>query len=237
VGDLWLVAPAGLAAAVALVAGLFSFAGRGRQLTYALCLALTPLAGAAILGLLNIKPYNVRYVAVIFPLLMVFLGAGVARLGRRGVLIWGVVVLFCLLSVWGYYFDPRYAREDIRGVARYVEMKERDGDVVLVPVVPHLFSFYFEGEADRHVLYKGQTRTAGEIAGNVAAASAGHERLWFVDSRLWFIDEKRRLPAYLDQSFDLLDRQEFAGAVLSLYDLEEGPKTDSETAEEPESSH
>lgn len=220
---LWLVVPAGVVAAVVLVAGLLSLCRERRRVLFSVCLALTPLAGAAILGLFNVKPYNVRYVAVVFPVLMAIMGAGVARLGRRGVLLWGVVVLFCLVSVWGYYFDPRHAREDIRGVARYVEANERPGDVVLVPVVPHLFSFYFEGESDRHVLYKGQVRTAEDIAENVRKATAGHERLWFVDSRLWFIDEKRLIPAHLGESFDLLDRREFAGAVVSLYDIESVP--------------
>jgi hypothetical protein len=192
---------------------------RRPALAFVVAVALAPVIGTALLALLNIKPFNVRYVAVIFPALLVVLGAGIAGLGRRGVLLWGAVLLFCLVSARGYYFDPRYAREDVRGATRYVEAHEAPGDAVLVPIVPHLFAFYFEGDAERYVLYRGQTRSSADIERYVEAAVEGHRRLWFIDTRLWFIDEERLLPAYLDASYRLVDRQEFAGAVLSLYDV------------------
>ncbi|MBN2565556.1 MAG: hypothetical protein JXB46_07575, partial [Candidatus Eisenbacteria bacterium] len=219
-GHLWLVGPAGVAGAWALLAGLKALSKRRPVLLYVSCIVLVPLAAAAILALFNVKPFNVRYVGVVFPVLMVILGAGIGSMRRTRALLWGAVVLFCLVSARGYYFEPRYAREDVRGVARYVAQHEAQGDVVLVPVVPHLFGFYFEGEADRRVIFKGQARTAEDIAASVHEAAVGHDRLWFVDSRLWFIDKNRRLPAYLDASYRLLDRREFAGATVSLYQLE-----------------
>jgi uncharacterized membrane protein len=217
---LWLVVPAALAALCALGAGLAALRQRRLALLYVMSIVLTPLVAAGVLALLNIKPFNVRYVAVFFPVLMVTFGAGIASLRRTGALLWGIVILFCLVSARGYYFDPRYAREDVRDAARYVHEHEKPGDVVLVPVVPHVFGFYFEGEAERRVIYRWQTRTAENVAEGVRSVVSGHRRLWFVDSRLWFIDENRRLPAYLDASYRLLDRERFPGATLSLYELD-----------------
>jgi hypothetical protein len=218
---IWIVLPAGAAALVGLVAGIVELQRRRPALAYVASVALAAVGGTAALALLNIKPYNVRYVSVVFPVLAVTLGAGVVRLGRRGILLWGLVLLFCLVSARAYYFDPRYAREDVRGAARHVELHEKPGDVVLVPIVPHVFSFYFKGEADRFVLYRGQAKSAEGIEATVEAATEGRGRLWFVESRLWFIDPDRRLPAYLESRYALLDRREFAGVELSLFDLNE----------------
>jgi 4-amino-4-deoxy-L-arabinose transferase-like glycosyltransferase len=230
-GHLWLVVPAALAALVALVVGVVALHRRKPALAYVLTATVVPVAAASILAMLNIKPFNVRYVSVVFPFVMVALGAGMSRSRRVGSLLWGLVVLLCLVSAWGYYFDPRYAREDVRAAARYVQAHEEPGDVVLVPVVPHLFAFYFEGQAEQRVLYKGQVRSPEDIAANVASLTEGSSRLWFVDSRLWSIDEKRSLPAFLNATYLLMDRETFPGATVSLYRLRAAAGEPNETSD------
>ncbi len=144
-------------------------------------------------------------------------------LGRQAAISSTKGCLFSLLSLGNYYFVPAYAREDVRGVARYVAENERPGDIVLVPVVRDVFDFYFEGSAELFVLYRGQTASADRILSVVGERSAGRERLWFVDSRLWHMDEAQRTPGVLDERYRRLDSREFAGAKVTLYDLDERP--------------
>ncbi len=219
---LWLVVPAGLIAAAGFVLGLRKLWLGGSAGRLVAVVVVVPFLAATALALLNIKPFNVRYVAVMLPVVVVTVAAGVAALpARRGAWLWAGVVLFSLLSLGRYYFVPDYSREDVRGAARYVAANERPGDIVLVPVVRDVFKFYFEGSADNFVLYRGQTASAERLRSVVESRVQGHERLWFVESRLWRMDEDLRTPIVLGELYREVDRREFAGATVTLYDLDE----------------
>jgi hypothetical protein len=218
---LWLVVPAGLVAAAAFLLGFRWLWVRGEAGRLLASVVIVPFAAAALLALLNIKPFNVRYVAVMLPVVVVTLSAGVVSLPvRRGAWLWAAVVLFSLLSLRNYYFTPEYAREDVRGVARYVAENERPGDIVLVPVVRDIFTFYYVGQAEHFVLYRGQTKSADAVLRVVDERTEGFKRLWFVDSRLWHMDPARRTPSVLDERYERLDSRSFPGATVSLYALD-----------------
>lgn len=221
---LWLVVPAGLVAAAGFLLGfrrLWADGGAGRLVA---SVVVVPFAAAAVLALLNIKPFNVRYVAVMLPVVVVTLSAGVASLPvRRGAWLWAAVVLFSLVSLGNYYYVPEYAREDVRGAARYVAENERPGDIVLVPVVRHVFEFYFEGQAELFGLYRGQTRSSDGIQRVVDERTEGLTRLWFVDSRLWHMDPGGRTPSVLEERYERLETRRFAGATVTLYALDGSP--------------
>ncbi|MFQ5945019.1 MAG: glycosyltransferase family 39 protein [Anaerolineae bacterium] len=51
--------------------------------------------------------------------------------------------------LWNYYFDPAYARDDYRGLARHLEVAAGSGDAILLnaPTQVEIFSYYYGGEA------------------------------------------------------------------------------------------
>jgi len=218
---LWLVVPAGLVAAAGFLLGFRWLWSRGEAGRLVASVVIVPFGAAALLALLNIKPFNVRYVAVTLPVVVVTLSAGVVSLPvRRGAWLWVAVALLSLVSLRNHYFVPEYAREDIRGVARYVAENERPGDIVLVPVVRDVFTFYFDGQAEHFVLYKGQTKSADAVLRVVEERTEGLSRMWFVDSRLWHMDPARRTPSVLEERYEKLDTRSFSGATVSLYALD-----------------
>lgn len=218
--DLWLVATAGVAAALAALLGLRALTGNRPGLRLALAVLLVPCAGAAVLALLNVKPFNARYISVALPLLTVLFGGGIAVLRRTpAVLLGGLMVAFSLFALANYYTRPEYAREDVRGAARYVEANERPGDVVLVPVIKDVFEHYYGGSAERLVLYPGQAGSDSEVAARIEDGARGHARLWYVEARPWRTDPDGRIPAYLRAHYDLLEERSLAGARLCLYEL------------------
>lgn len=220
VRHLWLVLPAGLVAAAGLLAGFRELWRRRTSAWLVAAVVVVPFIAALALAFLNVKPFNVRYVAVMLPLVLVTLAASWGALPKRaGAWICGAVVLFSLVGVVRYRFDPSYAREDVRGAACYIAEHERPGDVVLVPVVRDVFTHYFEGRADHFVLHRGQTASEGGVRAAVAEGAAGHGRLWFVDSRLWHMDPELRTPELLETDFEAVERREFAGVTVTLYDL------------------
>ena len=217
----WVVLPAGLVALAGLAVGVRELWRRGAAGRMVLSILIVPVASAAALALLNVKPFNVRYVAVALPALVVALAAGVTALGRRrGAVLWGALVLLSCVSLGHYYLDPTYAKEDVRAAARHVAAREREGDIVLVPVVRDVFTFYFDGDADQFVLYRGQTASSEKLAARITEAVSGRHRLWFVESRLWHIDPDGRVPRFLDERYGLEERTEYPGVTVSLYALD-----------------
>jgi 4-amino-4-deoxy-L-arabinose transferase-like glycosyltransferase len=219
------VVPAAVALAAALVLGLVRAARNRAVLGLVVSIAIAVFAGAALSALLNIKPFTVRYVSVVFPLLIVVAAAGVGWLPRwpRAVLA-GVIVLASGISLWHHYYDPGHWKEDVRSAARYIEEHELAGDVVVAPVVAEVFDYYFRGDAEWFTVYASQTGSDERVRTVVDEGAGGARRLWLIDARLWGVDPDRRIPAYLGGRHALLDRQVFPNAVLSLYGVsrEEG---------------
>lgn len=220
----WLVAPAGVVAGLAALLGLRALADDRRALGLTLAVTLIPLAGACVLALANVKPFNPRYVSVALPALLVLCGAGVGLLRRSpAAIVGGLMAIFSLVALGNYYGRPDYWREDVRGAAKHVEANEEPGDVVLIPVIRDVFEFYYRGSAPRFLLYPGQASSDAEVATRIEDGVRGHERLWFVEARPWRTDPEGRIPAFLNERYRLVEELRLPGAKVSLYDLTGSP--------------
>ncbi len=215
------VVGAALAAlAAAGLSGLACFRHDRLRLWLLACTVLIPLAAVTLLALLNIKVFNARYVAVMAPLVLVLLGGGIARLPRAPAwIVGGLMFALCLVGVGNAYWNPEYWREDVRAAARYIEMAERPGDVILVPVVTDVFDHYYEGDAPSFLLYPGQCGSDSEVARRVEEGVAGHERVWLVEGRLWHADPDGRIVQYLERRHRRLKTEGFPGVTVRLYAL------------------
>jgi hypothetical protein len=215
------VAPACIIIGCALLLGLRGIASDRAAMRLVLSVALVPMAGALALAILNVKPFNPRYLAVMFPMFLLLAAAGVGFLRRsRGVVLVGIILAFFVASLTNYYARPQYWKEDVRSAARYIERHEKPGDKVLVPVVLDVFDFYFHGSAKRLVIYPGHATSEAVVEEELRPTLADARRLWFVESRPWFADPDRRIPAYLERSFRRLDEQSFPGVRVSLFELD-----------------
>ena len=71
--------------------------------------------------------------------------------GRRGGRDRGRLLLIpTTRSLASYYFDPAYARDDYRGLAQTVMLREEPGDAVVLtaPGQIEIFSYYYHGSSD-----------------------------------------------------------------------------------------
>ncbi len=216
--NLALVAPAGALLAVGLLLGLWSLARRRRRLSFVLLVMLVVLAASAALAILNIKPMNPRYLAVAFPILIVTLAAGIVSLPRVAAgLLCAAIVVFCCLSLSGYYLNPRYWKADVRSAAYYVQLNEEPGDIVLVPVVRDVFNHYYDGAAERFVFYRGQAGSDAAVRERLEREAGGAARLWYVEAREWEVDPDGRIPSVLRADHPEIDAQDFTGVSVTLF--------------------
>jgi mannosyltransferase len=163
---------------------------RGR--TFRWLLLLLYLALPALLTAVLFKPAYLKFLLVASPAFCLAIGRGVAlpwqgeRKGRAGIrwawlAIWlSFVAVVSAVSLRNYYFDPRYARDDYRGIARYVEAVEALHDAVILnaPGQQEIFRYYYHGRLPIYPLPSQRPPDPEQTTAELQALTQGRDRLF-----------------------------------------------------------
>jgi hypothetical protein len=170
------------------LAGLRALRTAGPWGTYLVVLLVVPptlgLAAARVMGV----AFNPRYIVGALPSFELLLALGLVR-HRRAFTTAGLCALVAtaLLSIGRDRFDPRYARDDLRGTAHYLEsvLVPEDAVVVCAADVASALPHYYRGDVR---LGRFSARAFESAAGAAAElgqlAGSGHTT-WLVLSREW----------------------------------------------------
>ena len=136
------------------VAGLVALR-RQRVLFTVLLYLLVPLACTLLLNWQNAKAFNARYILTSLPVFVCVIAAGITVLphvvARAAFAFVAVTLMF---SMGNYYFDGRYAREDVRGAAALMDSRATGDECILAPSVTGVFEYYYEGSAPVRVGFR-----------------------------------------------------------------------------------
>lgn len=170
-----------------LVIGVFALykSFGARSTVFCLLGFLAPVLGALVYALAPRATYNVRYSIVAFPYFCIVLGTGLAYLSRKNNLVGTVAVLAVLgisaMSLTNHFFNPRYAKEDVRSAVilwRSISTDEFLLSYKAYRVVP----VYLRGaERDRH------SRLRGDVVGDIQRffSKAKQPSVYVVFARDW----------------------------------------------------
>jgi 4-amino-4-deoxy-L-arabinose transferase-like glycosyltransferase len=211
----------------ALLFGFVSLAGLGalvragghRALQAALYVAL-PLVLLLAICWQNAKAFNVRYMLVALPVYVCLVAAGVQALpGSWRKLVAALVFATLAVSLGNYYFNARYAKEDVRAAARFVEASIADGECVLAPIVTEVFQHYFK--KDNRVAFVAAPRGIGRdvLEERLGRHLAGCRAVWLVRSREWDSDPEGELMLALGNMYRETARvKHFTGVEVRKYE-------------------
>ncbi len=195
---------------------LWSLRYLGKKRIFLLVLVFVPVLLLALLAIRNIKPWNPRYVAVVFPFLLGLVALGLTRLPGHWARVSGILMV--ILSFWslgGYYFSPRYVKADIRSAVTIVNEKNTQQEPVLVPVVTGVYSFYDQGDAVLIDSFNLPPMTkANEAQTFFDEKLQPFQGFWFVSSREWFFDPQGFLPIVLTRAGQLSIVKELPGVKV-----------------------
>lgn len=190
------LAPAWAVAALLAAGGWWRLRARVRLAT--LLWVLIPLALVTLLAVRNVKAFNPRYAAVALPAVLLLTAHGAAAWGRAGRWLGVVYLAFALVATGGYLGFERYAREDVRAAAAWIDAHGAADEPVLVPVVSGLYGLYARNAAPVIPFW-----TTPVIRDDAAARAAlaphleGRDAAWLLLCRSWDLDPGDRLPAAL----------------------------------------
>ena len=124
---------------------------------------------------------------------------------RRRPSIRAIVILFVTFAaipgLHNYYHDPAYARDDYRGMARYIEAAARDGDAIILdaPNQWEVFTYYYGGEADIYPLPRSRPPDETATAAELSEIAARHRHIFALYWGLTEADPQRFIESWLEE--------------------------------------
>ncbi len=182
--------------------------GRWSVVESALYIAV-PLVVTLALNWQNAKAFNVRYVLVGLPFYLSLIAVGIASLRPR--LGWGAGVLVaatCAASLGNYYFNPRYAKEDVRAAVRAVEARLAPGECIFAPTVWQIVGLYANPATPVHYAYRHPDPVMQEHFDRLVLQC---ESLWYVRARPWVDDADGKILSEIDARYVRGETLEFPG--------------------------
>lgn len=172
----------------------------------------------------NAKPFNIRYVLLALPAFVCVVSAGVDALGARPRKIGYVLLLGTLLfSAGNYYFDGRYARDDVKGAVRYVEKRIGTAECLFAPTVPDIVQHYLKRDVPVYTVIRQPWTTKAQVDAELREFFAGCNSFWYVRARPWVSDHDGYLSRQLALRYDQSEVVTFDGvALIHFYKKKEG---------------
>ena len=132
-----------------------------------------------------------------------------------------------------YYLDPRQARDDYRGLARYIQVASRAGDAILLnaPGQVETFDYYYRGALPRYPLPRQRPIDEPATEADLQRLVAQHGRVWGIFWAERESDPNRFIERWLDDhAYKATDRW-FGRVRLTLYAV---PLTAPKTIQHPQ---
>jgi hypothetical protein len=168
-----------------------------------------PLLATLVLNWQNAKAFNVRYVLVGLPMYLSLIAVGIASLrgGREWVAAFFVAAT-CAASLWNYYQDPSYAKEDVRDAVRAVEARIAPGECIFAPTVWQIVQHYATSDAPVLYVYGEPESMMQDQLANLFVQC---DSMWYVRARPWVDDPSGRVLAEIDARYVRVETLEFPG--------------------------
>jgi uncharacterized membrane protein len=179
--------------------------------TEALLYIIVPLVVTLALNWQNAKAFNVRYVLVGLPMYLALIAVGVVSLRRPAAwLAGGVLAATCAASLWNYYFDTGYEKEDVRDALRAVEARLHPGECIFAPTVWQIVEHYARTDAPIHYVYR-HPPDDQVMQDQLARLVVQCESLWYLRARPWVDDADGRVLSEIDARYARQETLEFPG--------------------------
>jgi mannosyltransferase len=195
-----------------------------------------PMALAILATFATRIQYNVRYVIICYPALMILLAFGISRAATVGreligwpLRIAATALVGCmLLALSNWYYNPAYAKEDLRALAHLLAPAPADTLVVsdngrlglvlthygaILPQEPFGPDDAIPGHGVHDVLHNLARKEKASLP----------REIWLVGFRSWEIDHEGAIRKWIEQRATLASEQHWPGVSLRRYRVKTRP--------------
>jgi 4-amino-4-deoxy-L-arabinose transferase-like glycosyltransferase len=178
----------------------------------------------AVLNLLNPSiPYNPRYAfPAVIPLMLPVCAALQGAILQKSGWQCGVSGLFLFavgFSLRNQFFNPDYARDDLRAAARFLREMQPPPDQIIVcaGTLSEVFRHYYGPNGTVHPVMVESPASVNELLAGITASPAAAPSLALVYSRPDHGDPERILPGALENEHRLLDKRHWTGVDVYVF--------------------
>ena len=197
--------------------------------------AVIPIAFVVLGSLITTHPYNVRYTLLALPPTLMLLASGTHAFSMRPMRIaaTGLVLVVSAASLWNYYTDPRYYRDDNRGAAAFIRATATPSELVIVSAAYSRVPLrHYLGETPvKLVGYPGDGAHTADREGGLGAMFVQPDRLtddfrellgprhsfWLFLSRTFHSDPEGHLRRHAELNYQPVARYEGPGVEAVRY--------------------
>jgi uncharacterized membrane protein len=176
---------------------------------------LMPMALTMLLSWQNAKVFNVRYVLVALPAYLSLVAIGLASLRTRwAALLSAAVVVTLAVSSVNYYYNGRYARENVRQAVRDLESRIGPEECIFVPSVREVVEYYFRKPNPVYAVFAPPGTSQERIDAQLDKLFANCDAFWYVRAREWVDDPGGRFLPALRERYSEMEVIEYEGVAV-----------------------
>ena len=128
------------------------------------------------------------------------------------------LIISSLWGLWLYFVDPGVAKDDVRGVAHYLQETAASDDLILVPDTDYALQFEYEGPA---TIAMPELQDPEGGWANLTLLTGETRRVFLMDYRRGTRDWQEVLPFALEKAGTMVKEADFDGLVVRTYELDE----------------
>jgi 4-amino-4-deoxy-L-arabinose transferase-like glycosyltransferase len=202
------------------VAGTVRLVKERRAALY-ICVLAASIGSVTLAAILKIKVLNARYLMCAFPVFIALIAHGIPRARAAAISAASLLSVLMLYSVIQYHFNPRYARDDIRGAVEIISAAELPGDVILAPGMSPVVRHYYRGARPVESVYAAHLDRDG-VREKILRMTEGRRRVWLLICRPWDTDAEGNISQELEDSMIRSAEYSLPGVMLVLYEARQG---------------
>jgi hypothetical protein len=152
-----------------------------------------------------------RHLLIVSPPYYLILGVGLDTLRRRFRYL-AIMVMLLLAggiacSTFNHFFDPRYAKDDVRSMVRYVRDHRKPREIVVLgePILGPLWEYYYGPDLLWTALPVFPFEVNEQTTAQAAALADTYDGIWFAYSPPTDRDKKGLVKAWLDENLFQID--------------------------------
>jgi mannosyltransferase len=222
IGDnAWIIGWIGALFGFIFITGVAALKDRKQRLLELALYLLIPILLTFLLSWQNAKAFNIRYVLLSLPAFLCLLACGLLAISKRRValVVWTALVVTMCASLVNYYYNDRYAKENVRDAAHYIAGLEEQPRCILVPTIRDVFDHYYSGEAELFGVFapRGVKKTRVEKRLNQLFARCNS--FWYIRAREWVDDADGYILDILTQRCVILESVDLTGVRMMHFRL------------------
>jgi mannosyltransferase len=205
-----------------VIASIGAWLGNGRRALSVIMFSIVALVIAFALTSV-LTSFHPRYVLPYGIPLFALIGASASSITSRRIwptAICGLVIVVTIgltLASWQVANDPKYAKDDARGVAAYLKQNTAADDVILIEANDYTLNYYAHGPASIEMI---TASTEDEAFRQMSDAIGATKRVWLAHWHISTQDPRDYWRFLLEQSGSMQDWTSYHGYELYRYEMQ-----------------